>query len=102
MRIRRKLQHLMTEQVGIVRTNEGLRQAREQILEMRAEYARLPKASFAKYPMESHNLLTSALHVVDGAIARKHNVGLHFNRDLEAASPHSAAAQPTPATPSAN
>ncbi len=80
--IRRSLQHAMTENVGIVRTTEGLRAAKESIGQLRADYQSRPRAPFSPHPLETWNLLSAAQHVVRGAIARRKNVGLHYNSDL--------------------
>ena len=52
-----------------------------QIAKLLSEYDTLPKAPFSTHPLETHNLLLAAQVVVDQAIARKENVGLHFNED---------------------
>ena len=82
VRIRRALQRAMTEHVGIVRTFAGLRTASKAVKELLAEYDSLPEAPVARYPLETRNLLIAAKHVVDGALARDQNVGLHFNSDI--------------------
>ena len=82
IRIRRALGKIMTQYVGIVRTNQGLAQALETSEALINEYDALPEAGFSQHPLETHNLLISAQHVIRGAIARKTNVGLHFNADL--------------------
>lgn len=87
--IRRSLQKTMTDHVGIVRSNAGLASARERIAELVREYRSLARAPFSVYSIETLNLLDAAGFVVEGAISRKENVGLHFNEDLvvENASP---------------
>jgi L-aspartate oxidase len=82
VRIRRALAHEMTAKVGIVRTNEGLRQTERVINDLLKEYATAPESSFSPHPMETHNLLIAAKYVTDGALSRASNVGLHFNSDL--------------------
>ncbi|MEJ5171332.1 MAG: hypothetical protein WHU10_10120 [Fimbriimonadales bacterium] len=82
MRIRHGVQRTMTDHVGIVRTNAGLAQALQRLEELRADYERQPSAEFSVYAAETPNILETALEVVRAAIARKENVGLHFNRDL--------------------
>lgn len=83
IRIRRSMEKVMTENVGIVRTNAGLAEARERIAALHTEFDRLLAAPFSTYSRETENLLVTARYVVDGAIARKENVGLHYNVDLE-------------------
>lgn len=82
VRLRRALQRVMMEQAGIVRTTRGLEQARVRIEQLECEYAELPEAPYAQYSLETLNLLGCARMVVDGALARPENVGLHFNADL--------------------
>jgi len=95
----------MTNEAGIVRTFHGLREARETVDGLLREFYTLPPAPFSAHPRETHNLLVAARYVLDGAIRRDRNVGLHFNADLaDAESPNSvestvpaAAVSPTPA-----
>jgi L-aspartate oxidase len=82
IRIRRSLGRLLTQRVGIVRTFEGLEIARSGVQDLLAEYESLPEAPFSIHPIETHNLLVAASYVVEGALNRKENVGLHFNADL--------------------
>ncbi len=83
VRLRRKLQRTMMSHVGIVRTFAGLREQRETVASIQAELDALPSAPFSAYTLEAQNLTVAARHVVDGALARDRNVGLHFNSDLE-------------------
>lgn len=82
IRIRRALQRTMTQGAGIVRTTTGLHEALDAIERLRAEFDALPSAPFSTYSLETHHLLTAARFVVQGAIERTANVGLHFNSDL--------------------
>lgn len=98
IRIRRAMQKVMMSDVGIERSNAGLAEAKQGINELIAEYDSLPSAPFSTHPLETRNLLLAAREVVAGAIARKVNVGLHFNVDNPTAvSPYSAVPEPTPA-----
>lgn len=81
IRIRRAMQKTMTSDVGIVRSNAGLAQAKDQTERLRADYEEHPAAPFSTHPLETRNLLIAAQAVVDQAMARKENVGLHFNED---------------------
>ncbi len=100
IRLRRALQKMMTQHVGIVRNFEGLRAAEKMIAETLHQYHRLPTAPFARYPVESRNVMLAAQHVVRGALLRDRNVGLHFNEDLMAAEFQSTeAAEPMPGSP---
>lgn len=84
LRIRRSLQRTMTQHVGIVRNDAGLREALSDVETLLAEYDSLPEAPFLPYALETRNLLVAAWHVAGGALARRENVGLHYNEDLEA------------------
>lgn len=86
VRIRRSLQKVMTAEAGIVRTTKGLNWARTQVATLQAEYDGLAKVAFAPYPRETQSLLLAAASVIEGALARSENVGLHYNRDLDSES----------------
>lgn len=87
--LRKRLQHLMTDKVGIVRTNAGLAEARKGVEALRNEFDKESTAKFTVYGQETRNLLITAEIVVNSAIARQENVGLHFNSDLLGATPRS-------------
>lgn len=80
--IRRQLQKLMTDHVSIVRNDAGLKQAKKGIEKLIKSYDAAPTAPFSTYALETRNLLIAARHVVEGALARRTNVGLHYNEDL--------------------
>jgi L-aspartate oxidase len=82
IRIRSTLQRTMTSNVGIVRRTSELKKAMKEVDELIADYDSQPKAPFSPHPLETRNLLLTARYVVEGAIARKENVGLHYNLDL--------------------
>ncbi len=83
VRLRRALQHTMTKNVAVVRTNAGLQEARDAVKGLLTEYAALPKAPYSQYSLETRNLLLAASEVIRGAQARTANVGLHYNLDLD-------------------
>lgn len=83
--LRRALQKVMTERVGIVRTDGGLASAKRRVADLLKEYSRAAAAPFSRHPLETQNLLIAAQHVIQGAIDRKVNVGLHYNSDQETA-----------------
>ena len=87
IRIRHGLQRTMVDHVGIVRTNAGLAAALKQVQALMTDYQSLPNAPFSPYSVETWNLLVTGLKVVEGAISRKVNVGLHYNRDLDPNAP---------------
>ena len=82
VRLRRLLQHQMTKGAGIVKTNAGLAETFELISKLLKEYNRLPEAPFSSYSLETRNLILAARYVVEGAMERQINVGLHYNSDL--------------------
>lgn len=96
VRIRRALQKVMMEHVGIVRRQEGLKQASERIESLHREFLRQPQAPYGQYSLEAENLLIAAKHVVEGARSRTQNVGLHYNADLADETPARAPSLPTP------
>ncbi|HWA83932.1 MAG TPA: L-aspartate oxidase [Fimbriimonadaceae bacterium] len=79
--IRRSLQKIMTDRVGIVRNNGGLTSAKRRVAELIKAYDAAHEAPFSRHPAETRNLLIAAQYVVQGAIDRKVNVGLHYNSD---------------------
>ena len=83
VRLRHKVQRTMTANVGIVRTFAGLRDERETIVSVLDELDALPEAPFSAYTLEARNLAIAARYVVEGALERDRNVGLHFNADLD-------------------
>lgn len=82
IRIRTVLQHQMTKDAGIVRTNSGLEETISTINSLISEYDSLSDAPFSSHPIETKNLLISAKYVAEQAFARKENIGLHYNEDL--------------------
>lgn len=76
----RRLRRVMWEQVGIVRSNLGLKHAVEQIDDMIAR-ATIDE-EFHVRGAEAANLLECARLITRAAKARKVNVGLHYNVDL--------------------
>ncbi|MCU0316354.1 MAG: L-aspartate oxidase [Fimbriimonadaceae bacterium] len=82
VRIRHALQRAMSHHVGIFRRTAGLEEVLEKIRGWHEDYEKAPPASFSSYSRECFNLLVTAQLVVSGALARKENVGLHYNADL--------------------
>lgn len=75
-----RLRKTMWDHVGIVRKNRGLEFAKgeiEEMIEMRP-----PGEPFYVRGAETANLLASARWIVNQAVERKTNVGLHYNSDL--------------------
>lgn len=82
IRIRGALQRTMTANVGIVRRTADLAKALKDVKSLIADYDKQTKAPFSPHPLETRNLLITARCVVEGALERKTNVGLHYNVDL--------------------
>lgn len=82
IRIRRKLQRIMTKNAGIVRTTAGIQEALRDVRKLIKEYNGKPSAPFSAYSLETRNLLIAGQHVLTGASHRHANVGLHFNQDF--------------------
>jgi aspartate oxidase len=70
----------MWDEVSIVRRDRGLINARETIAELISEAG--DGEQFYVAGAETSNLLECANLIVEAAIARRTNVGLHFNADL--------------------
>jgi L-aspartate oxidase len=97
IRIRHQLQQGMTDHLGVFRTNAGLSSMRRLVDELEGDYGRLPAAPYSAYSLETRNLLVAGRHTVEGAIALKDNVGLHFNADQVTAAPSTSGAPASPA-----
>jgi L-aspartate oxidase len=83
IQIRHALQRTMTEHLGIERTDEGMRKAKKEIAKLMNQYRTAPKDRIpSRYSLETENLLVIAGIMVDAALARRTNVGLHYNLDL--------------------
>jgi L-aspartate oxidase len=82
VRIRHEVQRTMSLHCGVFRTNKGLAEAHEAVVRLEKDYEGAPEAAFSAYALETRNVLIAARHVVEGAIQRSQNVGLHFNADL--------------------
>jgi len=77
------LRRLMWDYVGIVRSNQRLSFAKQRILLLQQEVNEFfAQSPLSKNLIELRNLVQVSQLIVDAAIARNENVGLHFNRDL--------------------
>lgn len=99
VRLRHTLQNSMTENLGVFRTTEGLRGSVKTVESLLNEYDQEPGTDFSAYSLETRNLLIAGHATAMGALARKSNVGIHFNADLEAVSPETSAGAPAAEAP---
>jgi L-aspartate oxidase len=78
----KELQSLMSNYVGIVRTDQRLKRALDRLRIIYGETEALYERSIITQQLcELRNLITIAYLIVKSAMARKENVGLHFNSD---------------------
>jgi L-aspartate oxidase len=78
-----ELQTVMSDYVGIVRTNLRLKRAYDRLAIIYSETEALYKKTVVSVPlMELRNLINVAYLIVKGAMAQKENRGLHYNLDL--------------------
>jgi len=82
IQLRHALQKLMSAHAGIFRTTAGLQEASDKIATALTQYDGHATAPFGSYSAETRNLLINAQLIVNGALSRTANVGLHFNADL--------------------
>ncbi len=76
-----RLKRLMWEHVGIVRRTHGLEFAKHELEEMMRE---MPVGEpFFVRGAQTANMLVCANWIIQQALARKQNVGLHYNADLD-------------------
>lgn len=78
--ILRRLRQTMWERVGIVRRTRSMQIAQEIIGDLAKEAQ--PDERFSVSGAEAANQLICARIIVEQALARKENVGLHYNEDL--------------------
>ena len=79
---REALQSIMSDDVGLVRKNERLQRAKRKILHITEEIDRIWRSSKpTRKLVELRNMSIVSSLVIDSAISRKENVGLHYNLD---------------------
>lgn len=77
-----ELQNVMSNYVGIVRTDQRLKRAMDRLRIIYGETEALyERTILSKQLCELRNLINVAYIIVKSAMARKENVGLHFNSD---------------------
>jgi L-aspartate oxidase len=80
---RRELQSLMSAYVGIVRSDDRLNRAIERVRMLLSETENLYNRSPLSVELcELRNMVLLASRIIDAALQRRENVGLHFNIDL--------------------
>lgn len=77
------LQELMVRDVGIVRNEEGLKEARERVMRMYDEVRSVECAGSRM--MELKNMLTLSGMVIEAALLRQESRGAHYRTDYPAA-----------------
>ena len=79
---REALQSIMSDDVGLVRRDERLQRAKRKILHIAEEIDRIWRRSKpTRKLVELRNMSIVSSLVVNAAIARKENIGLHYNLD---------------------
>ncbi|MBT32484.1 MAG: L-aspartate oxidase [Thalassobius sp.] len=82
--MRKELQTLMSDLVGIVRSNERLRLAKEKLHFIYKETKKLyDNSTLSPQLCELRNLVTIAYLIIEQSTQRKENRGGYFNKDLE-------------------
>lgn len=76
------LKKIMTNCLGIVRSNEGLSKAKKQIDSLEEKiHLQFPENEIDDELCELRNMLLVSKQMIKSSMARKTNVGLHFNMD---------------------
>lgn len=76
---RTELRELMTKKCGISRNETGLREAHDRVSAMRARLE--PSVLCTLKEMETYNMVSVALSVLEAALKRKKSVGAHYRSD---------------------
>ncbi|MDP7202931.1 MAG: L-aspartate oxidase [Candidatus Poseidoniaceae archaeon] len=80
---RRALQSTMTDDVGLVKSNARLQRAERRLALLKEEVERLwQRCKPSKELVQLRNMVQVARRVCSSSIARKTNIGLHYNKDL--------------------
>ncbi len=82
--IAHELESIMSNYVGIVRSNRRLKRALNRLELIYLEYEELYKQSKITVPLcELRNMINVAYLIIKQAMAQTENVGLHYNLDLD-------------------
>ena len=84
--LKRNLKELMWNNVGIIRSEESLLFAKQELGRMIAEFKRTRKC-LNKSEYEYRNMLTAASLVIESALARKESRGAHSRSDFKQTDP---------------
>ena len=74
------IQKIISSNAGIVKSNEGLKKALEQLLEIKSKAVESDK--FSTTDFEANCILESAILLIQDALNQKVNRGVYFNIDL--------------------
>jgi len=78
--LKNKLKNIMWENVSIIRNEESLKRAKDEILQLKSQFLRNKKCiNIAEY--EFKNMLLNSELIVDSAIERKESRGAHYRTD---------------------
>ncbi len=82
--IKRELEAIMSNYVGIVRSNRRLKRAMDRLELLYIEHEELYRQSTVSVPIcELRNIIEVAYLIIKAAMSRRDNRGLHFNIDLK-------------------
>lgn len=79
--IRNGIAKIMKEKVGIIRTREGLKEARQELKDILTEIEK--KNCTGRYRIETKNMVEVALNIVNAALTRQKSCGAHYIIDQE-------------------
>ena len=80
--MKKELESIMSNYVGIVRSNRRLKRAMDRLELIYLEHEELYRQSKVSVPIcELRNMIEVAYLVIKMAMARRENTGLHFNLD---------------------
>jgi L-aspartate oxidase len=81
-KLKAQLKNIMWDKVGILRSEEGLEQAKDEVQKLKDQFKRTRKC-LNRDEYEYRNMLTAASVVIDSAINRKESRGAHSRVDFK-------------------
>lgn len=81
-KLTQELKNIMWEKVGIMRSENGLKEAKSKLENLQAEFKRSRKC-LSKEEYEYRNMLTTSLLIVSSALVRKESRGAHSRSDFK-------------------